>query len=163
MEVTTASGTQVVWAAGIPVTNSGDLEMVTAWKKLGFILGQADGSYVLVESNWHNYLKESLLVSYKPEIGSLVGLWTYRSFLADPDLATAFNDLEFGRGNIKVDEAPFGVFRGRIYDTGWALELNGSIQYGTPFQVRFQGKGIVGGEEWIYDYLGYVVAPGPTA
>ena len=106
-------------------------------------------------------------MSYKPEISSLVGLWTYRSFIADPDLATAFNDLEFGRANIKVDEAPFGIFRGRIYDTGWALELNGSIQYGTPFQVRFQGKGIVGGEEWIYDYLGYVVAPaewrGPAA
>ena len=54
MEVTTAGGAQVQWSAGIPQTNSGDLEMVTAWKKLGFILGQADGSYVLVESNWHN-------------------------------------------------------------------------------------------------------------
>jgi hypothetical protein len=101
-------------------------------------------------------------VSYKPEIGSLVGVWTYRSFLADPDLATAFNALEFGRGNIRVDDAPFGVFRGRIFDTGWALELSGSIQYGTPFQVRFQGKGVVGGEEWIYDYQGYVIAPWPN-
>ena len=54
MEVNTASGAQVLWSAGIPQTNSGDLEMVTAWKKLGFILGQTDGSYVLVESNWHN-------------------------------------------------------------------------------------------------------------
>jgi len=101
-------------------------------------------------------------VSYQPEISSLAGLWTYRSFIADPDLATAFNDLEFGRGNIKVDEAPFGIFRGRIYDTGWSLELNGAIQYGTPFQIRFQGKGVVGGEEWIYDYLGSVVAPWPN-
>ena len=40
-------------------------------------------------------------MSYKPEISSLVGLWTYWSFIADPDLATAFNDLEFGRANIK--------------------------------------------------------------
>jgi hypothetical protein len=54
MQVNTASGAQVPWASGIPQTNSGDLEMVTAWKKLGFILGQADGSYVLVESNWPN-------------------------------------------------------------------------------------------------------------
>jgi L-Lysine epsilon oxidase N-terminal/L-lysine epsilon oxidase C-terminal domain len=54
MEVNTASGAQVLWSAGIPQTSSGDLEMVTAWKKLGFILGQTDGSYVLVESNWHN-------------------------------------------------------------------------------------------------------------
>src|SRR5262249_2684263 len=76
-------------------------------------------------------LKGDAPVSYKPEIGSLVGVRTYRSFLADPDLATAFNALEFGRGNIRVDDAPMGILRGRIYDTGWALELSGSIQYGT--------------------------------
>ena len=54
MEVNTASGAQVAWSAGIPQTSSGDLEMVTAWKKLGFILGRSDGSFVLVESNWKN-------------------------------------------------------------------------------------------------------------
>jgi len=97
-----------------------------------------------------------------PNIGDLTGTWTYRSFLNDPDLSTAFNDLEFGRGNIQVVAAPLGVFAGRIYGPGWELRLSGAIGYGNPWNVRFQGKGIVGGEEWIYDYSGYVVPPWPN-
>lgn len=38
----------------------------------------------------------------RPNIGDLTGHWTYRSLLNDPDLATAFNDLEFGRGTIQI-------------------------------------------------------------
>jgi len=92
----------------------------------------------------------------------LLGTWTYRSFLNDPDLSTKFNDLEFGRGNISVEAAPMNEFKGRIYDVGWQLYLKGSITYGNPFTVRFQGKGVVGGEEWIYDYVGYVIRPWPN-
>lgn len=97
-----------------------------------------------------------------PNIGSLAGVWTYRSLLNDPDLATSFDQLEFGRGNIAVEDAPMGVFEGRIYGPGWGLELNGSIGYGTPWSVRFQGKGVVGGEQWIYDYIGWVAPPWPN-
>jgi hypothetical protein len=101
-------------------------------------------------------------MSQKPNISSLVGIWTYRSFYNIPDLATAFNDLEFGRGTIRIEEAPFGVFVGSIYGPGWSLDLNGSINYGDPFSVRFQGKGVVGGEEWIYNYAGFVIRPWPN-
>lgn len=58
-------------------------------------------------------------MSYTPETGSLVGLWTYRSFLNDPDPATAFNDLEFGLGTIEIAQAPAGIFKGRIFGPGW--------------------------------------------
>ena len=44
----------------------------------------------------------------------------------------------------------------------WALELNGSINYGNPYDLRFQGRGIVKGEEWVYDYEGYVIRPWPN-
>ncbi len=101
-------------------------------------------------------------MSSEPNNGILVGTWTYRSFLNDPDPSTSFNDLEFGLGNIRVDAAPMNRFKGLIYGTGWQLDLNGSINYGDPFTVRFQGKGLVGGEEWIYDYVGYVVLPWPN-
>jgi hypothetical protein len=97
-----------------------------------------------------------------PNIGTLVGLWTYRSLINDPDLATDFGQLQFGKGNVRIDEAPMGVFKGRIYDTGWALDLNGAIGYGMPWTVRFQGTGTVGGEQWIYDYTGFVVPPWPN-
>ena len=101
-------------------------------------------------------------MAQKPEIGSLQGLWTYRSLLNDPDLATGFDKLEFGRAHIEIDDAPMGVLRGRIFDTGWELTLSGSIGYGDPWTVRFQGRGLVGGETWIYDYLGFVVPPWPN-
>lgn len=101
-------------------------------------------------------------MAQNPNIGSLVGIWTYRSLVNDPDLATDFRQLQFGKGNIRIDEAPMGVFKGRIYDTGWALDLNGAIGYGMPWTVRFQGKGNVGGDEWIYDYTGFVVPPWPN-
>ena len=99
-----------------------------------------------------------------PEPGNniLIGTWTYRSFLNNPDLSVPFNNLEFGRGNIRIDAAPMNEFKGLIYGEGWQLELNGSTNYGYPFVVRFQGKGVVGGEQWIYDYLGSVVPPWPN-
>ncbi len=101
-------------------------------------------------------------MSQQPNIGSLVGNWTYRSFLNDPDLATPFNNLEFGRGTIRIDDAQFDVFVGVIGGPGWSLDLNGSVNYGDPFSVRFQGKGVVSGEEWVYDYTGYVIKPWPN-
>ena len=78
----------------------------------------------------------------------LTGSWTYRSFLNDPDIGTAFNDLEFGRGTIG--------------GPGWSLALKGSRAYGSPMQVRFQGAGVVGGAQWIYDYEGWLVPDWPN-
>ncbi|KVT59109.1 hypothetical protein [Burkholderia ubonensis] len=101
-------------------------------------------------------------MSYAPETGSLVGMWTYRSLLNDPDLATPFNDLEFGRATIELEPAPMGILRGRIFGPGWELQLSGSIGYGDPWTVRFQGQGVVSGEEWVYDYVGYLSAPWPN-
>ncbi|HEX8150742.1 MAG TPA: hypothetical protein VF591_26395 [Pyrinomonadaceae bacterium] len=94
--------------------------------------------------------------------GVLIGTWTYRSFLNDPDLSTQFNDLEFGRANIRIDPAPMNEFKGLLYGPGFKLNLKGSTTYGNPFTVRFQGTGQVGGEEWVYDYVGYVVRPWPN-
>ena len=77
----------------------------------------------------------------EPDSGILVGTWTYRSFLNDPDLSTKFNDLEFGRANISIEAAAMNEFKGRIYDVGWELDLKGSINYGNPFTVRFSRQG----------------------
>jgi hypothetical protein len=92
------------------------------------------------------------------------GQWTYRSLLNDPDLSTPFDQLEFGRGIIVIDDGPPELLKGTIGGTGWSLTLRGSRSYGSPAQVRFQGKGLVSGEEWIYDYIGWLVPvwPGST-
>ena len=85
------------------------------------------------------------------------GTWTYRSLLNNPDLSVDFNSLEFGRANLKIDIAESGALTGKIYDTGWELDLKGSFQYGSPATLWFQGTGIVSGSLWIYDYLCYLV------
>jgi len=92
-----------------------------------------------------------------------VGAWTYRSLLNDPDVNTQFNDLEFGRGTIVIAEGPEQVLTGTIGGPGWLLNLYGSRAYGSPMQVRFQGKGLVSGEEWIYDYIGWLVPVWPNS
>lgn len=92
-----------------------------------------------------------------------VGSWTYRSLLNDPDPNKAFNDLEFGLGTLVIEEAPEQVLRGTIGGEGWSLTLHGSRDYGTPMQIRFQGKGVVSGEEWIYDYIAWLVPVWPNS
>ena len=89
--------------------------------------------------------------------GIASGLWTYRSLLNNPDLSASFDSLEFGRANLYIEVGDNGVLTGKIYDTGWELQLNGSIQYGSPATLWFQGSGTVGGAPWVYDYLCYVV------
>jgi hypothetical protein len=91
-----------------------------------------------------------------------VGSWTYRSFLNDPDVSKAFNDLEFGRGTIVIEEAPMQTLKGTIGGPGWSLALAGARAYGNPMHVRFQGVGRVNGEKWIYDYGGYLVPGWPN-
>ena len=91
-----------------------------------------------------------------------VGKWTYRSFLNDPNEATKPNDLLFGSGVIEIVEAPSVILRGTIGGTGWSLTLTGSRSYGNPAEIRFQGKGVISGAEWIYDYVGYLVPQWPN-
>jgi hypothetical protein len=85
------------------------------------------------------------------------GNWTYRSFLNNPDLSVDFNSLEFGRANLVIKTSSTGLLTGKIFDTGWELELKGSLQPGSPASLWFQGSGIVSGSLWVYDYLCYVV------
>ena len=92
-----------------------------------------------------------------------VGSWTYRSLLNDPDVNKPFNDLEFGRGTIVIEDGPEEVLRGTIGGDSWSLNLHGSRAYGSPMQVRFQGRGLVSGEEWVYDYIGWLVPVWPNS
>jgi hypothetical protein len=91
-----------------------------------------------------------------------LGSWSYRSFNNDPDLSIAFNDLQFGLGTIVIEEAPMQLLQGTIGGDGWSLTLKGAREYGNPMHVRFQGTGIINGEQWIYDYDGYLVPAWPN-
>src|SRR5450631_920996 len=70
-----------------------------------------------------------------------VGSWTYRRLLNDPDGSVDFDKLEFGEGTIGIhDDAAEELLTGTIGGEGWSLDLHGSRAYGSPSQVRFQGK-----------------------
>jgi hypothetical protein len=90
-----------------------------------------------------------------------VGNWTYRSLLGDPDLDKEFDKLEFGKGTLVIEEAEPQLLKGTIGGPGWSLTLHGSRGYGSPMQISFQGKGLVSGEEWVYDYIGWLVPVWP--
>jgi hypothetical protein len=92
-----------------------------------------------------------------------VGTWTYRSLINDPNVNTDFSKLEFGRGTLVITALSSTTLGGTIGGPGWSLDLHGSFGYGSPAQVRFQGRGIVNGEEWIYDYIGWLVPVWPNS
>lgn len=98
-------------------------------------------------------------------LGPFAGTWTYRSLLNEPDVAMDFGKLEFGRATLVIAPGPMNLLTGTIGGEGWSLDLHGSRAYGSPMQVRFQGRGIVSGEEWVYDYLAWLapVWPGSDA
>ena len=102
----------------------------------------------------------------------LQGTWVYRSWNNDTNLAATSDSLVFGQGYIRIDESNPAAFKGLIYgpknsadpnptDTpfSWQLALKGSTNYGNPVTVRFQGNGTVGGDQWIYNYVGYMIPP----
>ncbi len=89
-------------------------------------------------------------------------LWSYRSLLNNPDLSVSFNDLEFGQANMLIETDHNGGLTGKLYGTGFELELKGSIQSGCPSTLWFQGKGVVDGSLWVYDYLCYAVPQIPN-
>jgi hypothetical protein len=89
----------------------------------------------------------------------LAGSWTYRSFINDPDPSLPFNDLEFAVAELRFDDAPDGQLSGRLGFGSDYLQLKGSVTYGSPFSLRFQGVGATPGtiedrHPWIYTLRG---------
>lgn len=93
----------------------------------------------------------------------LVGNWTYRSFRNDPNLALEFNALRFGAGVLRVESIADGTFRGTLdFGPEYQLALKGSITYGEPPTLRFQGVGTTSGSsDWVYDYSAQLVLDWP--
>ena len=79
---------------------------------------------------------------------ALVGKWSYRSLLNNPDLSISFNNLRFGQGTIDMVIDENGRISGTIGGPGWSLNLSGVASEGDPSVARFEGRGDIGGEEW---------------
>jgi hypothetical protein len=95
-------------------------------------------------------------------ISPFTGKWSYRSFLNNPDLSVEFNELRFGAGNLVLEEPQFGEVVGTLGGDGWSLDLKGWSSYGSPFEIRFQGSGIISEELWVYDYHGFLAPKWPN-
>jgi hypothetical protein len=100
------------------------------------------------------------------QIGSdaFVGSWTYRSFVNDPTPGVPFNDLYFAEAELVIEAFDPGNFSGRlILQPGAEMTLKGASSFGNPFAVRFQGRGASPGiEDYVYDYIGYLVPVWPN-
>ena len=88
----------------------------------------------------------------------LAGDWLYKSFISnsnpddDPQL--------FGQGIFKIQQSDFGNISADFDFGQWGqMKVKGTVHFGNPFQMRFQGKGVkgTGAEDWVYDYIGYLV------
>jgi len=94
-----------------------------------------------------------------------LGDWTYRSFINDPDISKDFHDLEFGRGELVIEDFAPGSFNGRlVFSDTYQFKLSGSSSFDhPPFSVRFQGVGDTADSQGqIYDYIGYLVPDWPN-
>lgn len=92
----------------------------------------------------------------EPTRSPFIGTWSYRSFHNNPDLSVPFNQLRFGTGALELAQPSFDTLTGSLGGTGWNLNPKGWVTYGTPTTIRFQGKGRIGGEEWVYDYMDFL-------
>jgi hypothetical protein len=100
-------------------------------------------------------------------VDPIVGTWTYRSLLNDPDINKQFNDLKFAAADLIFEKSAFGTLRGKLSFGADYLKLTGAASYGNPFALRFEGVGatsgtIENGKPWIYDYQGYLVPSWPN-
>jgi hypothetical protein len=89
-----------------------------------------------------------------------LGSWTYRSFVNNPDILKDFNDLEFGRGELTIDELAPGHFEGRLsFADSYQFRLRGLVDFSSyPYAVRFQGIGDTEDSRGqVYDYVGFFV------
>jgi hypothetical protein len=95
-----------------------------------------------------------------PPPNPALGTWTYRSFRNNPDIEKDFNDLEFGRGELTIDELDHGHFEGRLsFGDTYQFRLRGTADLNSfPASIRFQGVGDTKDSKGqVYDYLGFFV------
>jgi hypothetical protein len=97
-------------------------------------------------------------------VTQFLGNWTYRSFINDPNISKDFNDLEFGRGELQIEDFAPSSFNGRlVFGETYQFRLSGSSSFGNPFTVRFQGVGDAADSlGQIYDYVGYLIPIWPN-
>ena len=88
---------------------------------------------------------------------SILGSWTYRSFINEPDVTKEFNTLEFGRGELIIEEFAPEVFAGRLsFGDTYQFRLSGWTTFVLPCTVRFRGIGDTKDSYGqVYDYVGF--------
>jgi hypothetical protein len=105
----------------------------------------------------------------------LAGKWTYRSWLNDPKpvdvtppakMCERLTSILFAEATLIINSATGGELTGKLdMGTTGSLTLFGSVGYGSPFAVRFQGVGRDKGSPslgWVYDYIGWLVPAWPN-
>jgi hypothetical protein len=93
----------------------------------------------------------------------LLGRWTYRSYVPNPDITADFAGLEFGRGELLVEYLTPHAFIGRlVFSDTYQFRLRGIAVAGDPPTLRFRGEGdSTDSEGQVYDYFACVMPTWP--
>jgi hypothetical protein len=105
--------------------------------------------------------KGSTMITQAPYLPfpTVLGSWTYRSYINNPDITKDFNDLEFGRGELIIEQLAPEVFSGRLsFNDTYQFRLSGWTDFTLPCAVRFQGIGDTKDSlGHVYDYIGHFI------
>lgn len=94
-----------------------------------------------------------------PPAHPVCGVWSYRSFVNNPDLERDFNDLELGRGELTIEHFAPGLFIGQLsFGETYQFQLRGVVDMTPPCSVRFTGLGDTRDSKGqVYDYVGFFI------
>ncbi|HEV7281123.1 MAG TPA: hypothetical protein VGN57_13040 [Pirellulaceae bacterium] len=134
---------------------------LSAYSSAGTAFGQSPGIGSPKAGVASEALSPAEYAAANETLSGFVGTWTYRSLVSDPNLGIDFGKLQFGKGTLRLEQPTFETIRGTLNAEGWQLKITGSLSHGDPPTVRFRGRGFVGGEEWVYDFVGYLIPQWP--
>jgi hypothetical protein len=100
----------------------------------------------------------------------LTGVWSYRAFYNEVDLAVPFDKLRFATGRLELALSADGTtVDGRLTGEGWgtwtdwSLRLSGRLEKPPSTALQWQGRNVIDGEDWVYDYRGHLLPPWSAA
>jgi|SRR5215217_7118606 len=91
---------------------------------------------------------------------NISGTYVYRSLMNDQEVQTDFDNLEFGRGTMRIEQTK-DIVKGTFdMGGGYTMTLEGTVSSNDIYSyLRMTGYGTPGTvtDGWVYDYLGMIV------
>ncbi len=102
--------------------------------------------------------------AFSSDLSVLIGRWTYRSLINDPNPNTDFNILRFGVGIMTIESIENGDLKGSLdFGPTFQMALTGKINDGQIVHLMIHGIGISrSNRDWAYDYESHLSLKWPN-